>query len=109
MQSVNLEVFYISSEQYTRSDLNSGAPLITQSDKGTENFSVANIQTLIRQRLDPRLMGTLQHRWVTSSTRNVKPEAFWSYLRHHITPGFENIIQQAVYSGVYDPNCALDR
>ncbi|KAF8318844.1 hypothetical protein F5887DRAFT_928430 [Amanita rubescens] len=70
-----------------------GVPLITQSDRGTENNSVANIQTLIRQRLEPRLEGTLQHRWVMASTHNVKPEAFWSYLHHHFTPGFENVLQ----------------
>ena len=89
--------------------MKSGAPLITQSDKGTENYSVANIQTLIRQRLDPTLRGTLQHRWVVGSTHNVKPEAFWSYLRQHFMPGFENILQQAVNTGLYDPNSPLDR
>ena len=86
-----------------------GAPLITQSDRGTENNSVANIQTLIRQRLDPTLEGTLQHRWIMASTHNIKPEAFWSYLRHNFTPGFENVLQRAVNTGLYDPNSPLDR
>lgn len=89
--------------------LSIGAPLITQSDRGTENNSVANIQTLIRQRLDPTLEGTLQHRWVMASTHNIKPEAFWSYLRHNFSPGFENVLQHAVDSGLHDPNSPLDR
>ena len=29
-----------------------GVPIITQSDPGTENYGVANTQTLIRHRLD---------------------------------------------------------
>ena len=86
-----------------------GAPLITQSDRGTENNSVANIQTLIRQRLDPTLEGTLQHRWIMASTHNIKPEAFWSYLHHNFTPGFENVLQWAVNTRLYDPNSPLDR
>lgn len=84
-------------------------PLITQSDRGTENNSVANVQTLIRQRLDPTLRGTLQHRWVTASTNNVKAEAFWSYLRTYFSPGFENVLREAVHSGLYDPSEDLDR
>ncbi|KAJ6573341.1 hypothetical protein B0H10DRAFT_1964050 [Mycena sp. CBHHK59/15] len=44
-----------------------GIPLITQSDLGSENNGIANCHTVTRQRLDPSLNGTLQHRW-TSKT-----------------------------------------
>jgi hypothetical protein len=41
-----------------------GVPLTTQSDPGTENYGVANAQTVIRHRLDRSLSDTLQHRWI---------------------------------------------
>ncbi|KAJ6610934.1 hypothetical protein B0H10DRAFT_1953426 [Mycena sp. CBHHK59/15] len=44
-----------------------GIPLITQSDLDSENNGIANCHTVTRQRLDPSLNGTLQHRW-TSKT-----------------------------------------
>ena len=55
-------------------------PLVTQSDPGTENFGIANAQTMLRQTLDPSLTGFVQHRWMRSN-KNVMPEIAWSQLR----------------------------
>lgn len=74
---------------------------MTQSDPGTENFGIANVQTMLRQWHDPTLHGTLQHRWMCEK-KNVKPEITWSQLRRWFTPGFENILNDGVISGWYD-------
>ncbi|KAG1811302.1 hypothetical protein EV424DRAFT_1542583 [Suillus variegatus] len=76
-------------------------PLITQSDLGTENFGIANAQTLLRQHYDPDLQGTLQHRWMRSK-KNVMPEITWSQLRRRFTPGFETLLDHGVNEGWYD-------
>ncbi|KAG2121119.1 hypothetical protein DEU56DRAFT_873841 [Suillus clintonianus] len=81
-------------------------PLITQSDPGSENFAVANAQTMIRHRLDPALNGTLQHRWMRKH-QNIKPEIMWSVLRRDFAPGFENILDEGVTRGLYDINNTL--
>ncbi|KAF9058918.1 hypothetical protein BDP27DRAFT_1186897, partial [Rhodocollybia butyracea] len=76
-------------------------PLLTQSDPGSENYGVANAQTVGRQHLDPSLVGTLQHvfkHWKT----NVKSEANWSIFRRDFAPGFENLFQEGVVQGWYD-------
>ncbi|KAJ6583676.1 hypothetical protein B0H10DRAFT_2168133 [Mycena sp. CBHHK59/15] len=78
-----------------------GIPLITQSDCGSENYGIANCHTVTRQRLDPSLIGTLQHRWMYD-TMNIKPEASWSQTQRQFTPGFENILDQGVARGLYD-------
>lgn len=78
-----------------------GAPLITQSDPGTENFGVANAQTFIRRTLDPSLGETLQHRWMRK-TKNIKPEIMWSVLRNDWSPGFEAMLDEGVVRGWYD-------
>ncbi|KAJ6504315.1 hypothetical protein C8R47DRAFT_968620 [Mycena vitilis] len=71
-----------------------GIPLITQSDPGSENYGVANCQTVTRQRLDPTLRGTLQHRWMNKNAMNIKPEAAWSLLRRFFTMGFEDKLEE---------------
>jgi hypothetical protein len=71
----------------------SAIPLTTQSDPGTENYGVANVQTLLRHQLDPTLIGTLQHRWKRNKA-NVKSEANWSVLRCDFSPGFEDLFEQ---------------
>jgi hypothetical protein len=76
-------------------------PLITQSDLGSENYGIANAQTLLRQRYDPTLQGTLQHRWMRTK-KNVMPEITWSQLRRRFTPGFENLLDEGVIEGWYD-------
>jgi len=82
-------------------------PLITQSDPGSENYGVANSQTLLRHRHDPRLEGTIQHRWMRSK-KNVKPEVTWSQMRRMFAPGFEDILDKGVNEGWYDMSRPLD-
>ncbi|KAJ8584139.1 hypothetical protein M405DRAFT_915675 [Rhizopogon salebrosus TDB-379] len=81
-------------------------PLITQSDLGTENYGIANAQTLLRQHYDPNLQGTLQHRWMRTK-KNVMPEITWSQLRRRFTPGFETLLDQGVNEGWYDAGNTL--
>jgi len=82
-------------------------PLITQSDPGSENYGVANAQTMLRHMHDPSLEGTVQHRWMRHK-KNVKPEGTWSQLRRRWTPGFENLIEQGVTAGWYDITRPID-
>ncbi|KAJ7844680.1 hypothetical protein B0H13DRAFT_2411186, partial [Mycena leptocephala] len=84
-----------------------GIPLITQSDPGGENYGIANCHTATRQRLDPSLEGTLQHRWMKDKM-NIKPEATWSQMRRQFTPGFENILDAGVARGLYDVDKPLE-
>ncbi|KAK6991985.1 hypothetical protein R3P38DRAFT_3409105 [Favolaschia claudopus] len=85
-----------------------GVPLISQSDAGSENYGIANCHTVIRQRLDPTLAGTLQHRWMGKDGLNVKPEAGWSYFRRWFTPAFENILDDGVHQGLYNVEKPLE-
>ena len=82
-------------------------PLITQSDLGSENYGIANAQSVLRQWNDPRLEGTVQHRWMRHK-KNVMPEIAWSQLRRRFTPGFEKIIEEGVIEGWYDISRPLD-
>ena len=79
---------------------------MTQSDPGTENFGIANAQTMLRQFHDPQLAGTLQHRWMRSK-KNIKPEIMWSQLRRRFTPGFEAKLEEGMQQGWYDFNNTL--
>jgi hypothetical protein len=76
-------------------------PLITQSDLGTENYGIANAQTLLRQRYDPTLQGTLQHHWMHMK-KNIMPEITWSQLWRRFTPGFKNLLDEGVIEGWYN-------
>jgi hypothetical protein len=82
-------------------------PLITQSDLGSENYGIANAHTILCQWHDPRLEGTVQHRWMRSK-KNVKPEIAWSQFRRRFTPGIEKLIQKGVTAGWYDMTRPLD-
>ncbi|KAJ7107132.1 hypothetical protein C8R44DRAFT_637746, partial [Mycena epipterygia] len=86
-----------------------GIPLITQSDPGSENYGIANCHTVTRQRLDPTLEGSLQHRWMNKKAMNVKPEAMWSQFRRQFAPGFEDILNEGVNRGLYDLNRPLEK
>lgn len=77
------------------------APLLTQSDPGTENTSVAKAQSFIRQELDPSLQGMVQHVW-RRGKMNPKPEIEWSKLRRTWLPGFEDLLDVGVQEGWYD-------
>jgi hypothetical protein len=63
---------------------------------------------MIRQRLDPTLVGTLQHRWMVKKM-NIKSEANWSVFRRDFTPGFKSMFEKGVNSGWYDVNKALEK
>lgn len=81
-------------------------PLITQSDLGTKNYGIANAQTLLRQRYDPTLQGTLQHRWMHMK-KNVMPEITWSQLWCRFTPGFETLLDEGIIEDWYDSGNTL--
>ena len=83
-------------------------PLITQSDPGTENFGIANAQTMLWQWHDEGLVGTLQHRWMWLK-KNIMPEIAWSQLRCRFTPGFKSILDCGVEEGWYNSNNTLQR
>ncbi|KAG6371003.1 hypothetical protein JVT61DRAFT_10722 [Boletus reticuloceps] len=74
-------------------------PMVTQSDPGTENFGIANAQTMLRQLHDPSLAGFVQHRWMCTK-KNIMPEIAWSQLR-------EDLLNQGVDVGWYDPDNTL--
>ncbi|KAI0666123.1 hypothetical protein C8Q78DRAFT_1072612 [Trametes maxima] len=86
-----------------------GCPMITQSDRGTENNGIANSQTTLRQFYDSSLQGTLQHKWMAKKGQNIKPEIFWSELRRRWSPGFEQLLQHGVTEGLYDPEDYVSR
>ena len=83
-------------------------PLTTQSDPGSENYGVANVQTRARHELDPSLAGTLQHRWKREKN-NVKSEANWSVFRRDFAPGFEDLFESGVNQGWYDVDKPLEK
>ncbi|KAJ7150864.1 hypothetical protein C8R43DRAFT_951294 [Mycena crocata] len=86
-----------------------GIPLVTQSDPGSENYGIANCHTITRQRLDPSLEGTLQHRWMNKKAMNVKPEALWSLMRRNFTPGFEDVLDYGINMGLFTLGNPLEK
>ncbi|PPQ85599.1 hypothetical protein CVT25_012505 [Psilocybe cyanescens] len=82
-------------------------PLVSQSDPGSENYGIANAQTVLRHWHDSSLVGTIQHRWMRHK-KNVMPEIAWSQLRHQFMPGFEDILQCGVTNDWYDIRNPLD-
>ncbi|KAH0827414.1 hypothetical protein J3R83DRAFT_4072, partial [Lanmaoa asiatica] len=81
-------------------------PMVTQSDPGTENFGIANAQTILHQMHDPTLQGYVQHRWMCTK-KNIVPEIAWSQFRRRFAPGFETLLDQGIDSGWYDPDNTL--
>ena len=77
-------------------------------DPGTENYSVANMQTIMRQRLDPSLVNALRHRRMDNGM-NIKPEIQWSRPRSQISPGFEAVLQHGLDAGLLDMHEDLER
>ena len=90
------------------SDIYVGAPCVTQSDRGTENFNVAYAHTHIRHILDPSLSGSIQHQWMHGHS-NIKPEQMWSRFRRMWTPGFETLLQKGISRQWYDDVNVADR
>ncbi|PPQ93947.1 hypothetical protein CVT25_015839 [Psilocybe cyanescens] len=82
-------------------------PLVSQSDPGSENYGIAKAHTTCRNRHDPSLSGTIQHRWMLKK-KNIKPEISWSQMRQRFTPGFEDLLEAGVVNDWYDINCPLD-
>lgn len=81
---------------------------MTQSDPGSENYGIANCHTVTRQRLDPLLIGTLQHRWMNKlKAMNVKPEVLWSLLRRNFAPGFEDVLEEGIRNNLFNVNDPL--
>ena len=72
-----------------------GAPCVTQSDLGTENYNVAYAHTHIRHALDPTLSGSIQHQWKRGHS-NIKPEQMWWRFRKTWVPGFEKLLEKGI-------------
>jgi hypothetical protein len=89
--SIFLFVFFIVSV----SDRESGAPCVTQSDLGTENYNVAYAHTHIRHALDPTLAGSIQHNWKRGHM-NIKPEQMWWQSHRTWTSGFEDLLDKGI-------------
>jgi hypothetical protein len=85
-----------------------GAPLVTQSDPGTENYNIAYAHTFIRHALDTSLEGTIQHQWIRTC-KNVKPKAAWWRLRAIWVPGFEEMLEIRVVQQWYNTDNITDR
>jgi hypothetical protein len=78
------------------------------SDPGTENNGIANMHTTMRHQLDPSLRDTLQHLFCRDKM-NIKSEIGWSQFRAQWTPGFEDLFDFGVNSGLYTASDALEK
>ena len=89
-------------------DVSLDMPLITQSDRGTENVAVAKAQTILCQSLDASLEGTIQHQWKPGHN-NIKPEIAWSQMRRRFAPEFEKTLDEGLNDGTYDPGNVIQK
>ena len=80
--------------------------MVTQSDPGTENFGIANVQTLLWQMHNMTLEGFVQHQWMHTK-KNIMPEIAWSQLQRCFSPGFKSLLDSGVDAGWYDPDNTL--
>ena len=78
------------------------------SDPGSENNGIANMHTMMRHQLDPSLRDTLQHLFCHDK-KNIKSEIGWSQFRAQWTPGFEDLFDFGVNSGLYTASDALEK
>ena len=78
------------------------------SDRGRENNGIASMHTAIQHQLDPSLHNTLQHRWCINKM-NIKAEAGWSQFRSQWAPGFEDLLDFGVNTGIYSPSDPLEK
>jgi hypothetical protein len=85
-----------------------GAPCITQSDHGTENFNVTYAHTHLHHQLDPSLSGSIQHQWMHGHS-NIRPEQMWSQFHRMWVPGFENLLQEGIRQQWYHDINVADR
>lgn len=107
MRTLGCELFFLLTV-HVHTEVVLVVPLVRQSDPRTENFGIANVQTLIRQTLDPALSGFIQHCWMRQK-KNVMPEIAWSQLRRRFTPGFKSLLDKGVEAGWYDVNNTLQQ
>ena len=85
-----------------------GAPCVTQSDQGTENFRVAYAHTHIWHSLYPMLAGSIQHQWKCGHT-NIKPEQMWARFCKTWVPGFEKLLDKGIHRQWYNIVNITDR
>ena len=90
------------------SDRELGAPCVTQSDLGMENYNVVYAHTHIRHALDPTLAGSIQHNWKRGHM-NIKPEQMWWRFRRTWVSGFEGLLEQGVREQWYNNINVADR
>lgn len=104
MTRVRLEIVLPCSISHT---IYLGMPMLTQSDPGTENFGIANAQSTLRQMMDEGLTGTMQH--IHSRKHgNIKPEIFWSGFRRRFAPALEQLFEEGIEQGIYDPHVHIE-
>ncbi|KAK0191840.1 hypothetical protein F5146DRAFT_1102151 [Armillaria mellea] len=82
-------------------------PLVMQSDPGTENIRLAKAHTFLCQCQDPDLAGTIQHRWMHLK-KNIPPEIGWSQMRRSWAPGFEMLLEEGLWRGIFSPANPLE-
>jgi len=92
----------------SESDIYVGAPCITQSDHGSENFNVTYAHTHICHMLDHLLSGSIQYQWMHGHS-NIKPEQMWSRFCQMWVPGFETLLQKGINQQWYDDINIADR
>jgi len=85
-----------------------GAPCVTQSNRGTENFNITYAHTHIHHMLDPSLSGSIQHQWKHGHL-NIKPEQMWARFHRVWTPGFEHLLQKGISQQWYNDVNITDR
>ena len=78
------------------------------SDPSRENNGIANMHTLVHQKLDPSLHDTLQHRFCHDK-KNIKAEIGWSQFHAQWAPGFEDLFNFGINSGFYSPSDPLEK
>jgi hypothetical protein len=90
------------------SDISIGAPLLTRSSLGNENYNVACAHTHIRHALDPTLSGSIQHEW-RHGPSDMKSEQMWCRFRKTWAPGFEALLEKGIEQLWYDSANVADR
>lgn len=84
-----------------------GMPMLTQSDPGTENFGIANVQSTLCQMLDSSLSGTMQHIRLRKHG-NIKPEVFWAGYQKQLATGLEPFISIRLEEGFFNPDTHIE-
>ena len=72
-----------------------GAPCVTQSDRGLENYNVVYAHTHIWHALNPTLSRSIQHLWKPGYS-SIKPEQMWWQFCWKWTLGYEKLLEEGV-------------